>query len=56
MNHLNDDEPKTFDEVVTCLNARHWINAMNEEMQSLIINNAWTLIKLPTDCKTISCK
>ena len=56
MNRLNDDEPKTFDEAVSCPNARHWINAMNDEMQSLTINDTWTLVKLPRDCKTISCK
>ena len=42
MNHLNDNEPKTFDEAVSCPNARHWINAMNDEMESLtIIHGLW---------------
>ena len=56
VNNQNDDEPKTFDEAVSCPNARHWINVMNDEMESLTINNTWTLVTLPRNCKTISCK
>ena len=56
MNHLNNDESKTFDEAVSYPNARHWMNTMNDEMESLTINNTWTLVTLPINCKTISCK
>ena len=55
-NHLNDDEPKTFDEAMSCPNARHWINVMNDEMKSLTIIDTWTLAKLPRNCKVITCK
>ena len=37
INHLNDDELKTFAEAVSCPNARHWINAMKDEMESLSV-------------------
>ena len=56
MNHLNDDEPKIFDEAMSCPNAKHWINVINDEMKSLTINNTWTLVMLPRNCKIISCK
>ena len=56
MNYLNGDEPSTFDETMSCPNSRYWINSMNDEMKSLTINNTWTLVTLPRNCKTISCK
>ena len=56
MNHLNGDEPKTFDEAISYPNARHWINAMNDEMESIINKDTWILVKLPRGCKTIPCK
>ena len=29
---------------------------MNNEMEFLTINDTWTLVKLPRDCNTMSCK
>ena len=41
---------------MSCPNARHLINGMNDEMESLTINNTWTLVTILRNCKTISCK
>ncbi|KAL0423557.1 UNVERIFIED_CONTAM: Copia protein [Sesamum radiatum] len=50
------DEPATYEEAVTSLNANEWITAMKEEMSSMTKNSVWELVDLPTGCKTIGNK
>ncbi|KAK4384007.1 hypothetical protein Sango_2739000 [Sesamum angolense] len=50
------DEPATYEEAVTSLNANEWITAMKEEMSSMAKNSVWELVDLPTGCKTIGNK
>ena len=42
-------EPKTYDEAVSSTEAEHWTQAMQEEFQSLVENNTWTLVDKPED-------
>lgn len=51
-----DQEPTTFDEAINGSDARSWIEAMNEEMHSLNVNDTWSLAPLPKGCKPIASK
>ncbi|KAH9750881.1 Integrase catalytic domain-containing protein [Citrus sinensis] len=51
---LNDDEPRTYQEAITCKNKLEWKRAMDEEMASLMKNKTWELIEKPAKRKTIS--
>lgn len=46
-------EPSTFEEALSCANARSWI-AMNEYIESLKKNETWVLV--PKGCKPIASK
>jgi len=49
------EEPQNIDETLTCENSE-WECAMQEEYDSLMKNNTWTLVPLPADRKPVSCK
>lgn len=53
---FNDHEPSSFIEAINSPNAREWIDAMNEEMTSLMINETWTIVSLSKGEKAISSK
>lgn len=40
----NDQEPTTFEEAMSGSNSIQWIEAMNEEMHSLNVNDTWSLV------------
>jgi hypothetical protein len=48
--------PKTYHEAVTGPFAEQWIQAMDEEFDSLLTNGTWRLTSLPAGRKTIKCK
>lgn len=49
-------EPDTMEEALSGLNAKEWKNAMNNEYESLLQNNTWTLVTLPEGKRAIPCK
>ncbi|XP_073126397.1 uncharacterized protein [Henckelia pumila] len=49
-------EPDTYDEAMTSKQKNKWIEAMNEEMNSLEKNQTWTLVDRPKHQKTLGCK
>ncbi|KAH9706111.1 hypothetical protein KPL70_012113 [Citrus sinensis] len=53
---INDDEPKTCQEAITSKNRLEWKRAMDEEIESLMKNETWKLIKKPEKKKIVSCK
>ncbi|KAH9803501.1 hypothetical protein KPL71_001790 [Citrus sinensis] len=53
---INDDELKTYQEAITSKNSLEWKKAMDEEVESLIKNETWKLIKKPEKKKAVSCK
>ncbi|KAH9754460.1 hypothetical protein KPL71_015451 [Citrus sinensis] len=53
---INDDEPKTYQEAITSKNNLEWKKAMDEEVESLMKNETWKLIKKPEKKKAVSCK
>jgi hypothetical protein len=49
-------EPKTYAEAISGKDKLRWKEAMEEEIASLIKNDVYELVPLPTDRKIISCK
>jgi len=50
------EEPQNIEETLTCENSMEWECAMQEEYDSLMANNTWTLVPLPVGRKPISYK
>jgi hypothetical protein len=50
------EEPQNIEETLTCENSKEWESAMQEEYDSDMANNTWTLVPLPVDRKPDSCK
>ncbi|KAL4341418.1 hypothetical protein GQ457_08G034010 [Hibiscus cannabinus] len=46
-------EPTTYQEACKHL---HWVQAMQEEIQALELNNTWSLVPMPLDKVVIGCK
>jgi hypothetical protein len=49
-------EPQTFDAVLQSPVKDHWLQAMDDEYQSLISNNTFNVCSLPPGRKAIGCK
>jgi len=49
-------EPQNVEEALTCENSKEWKCAMQEEYDSLMTNNTWTLVPLLAGRKLVSCK
>ena len=49
-------EPKTYAEATRCKSADKWKQAMNEEIQSIQLNDTWKLVDLPKNKQAIGCK
>jgi hypothetical protein len=50
------EEPQNIEEALTCENSKEWECVMQEEYDSLMTNNTWTLVPLPSSRKPVSCK
>ena len=53
---LNEMEPINYKEAMTDKNSSKWIEAMQEEMESLLKNQTWILIDKPSNQKLVGCK
>lgn len=53
---LKDIEPNTFEEAVASVDRTKWMEAMKEELNSLVKNDTYDLVKLPKDMKAIECR
>ncbi|GJV11570.1 zinc finger, CCHC-type containing protein [Tanacetum coccineum] len=51
-----EDDPKTFDEVMKSQDVTFWKEAINDEMGFIMDNNTWVLADLPPGCKPLGCK
>jgi hypothetical protein len=54
--YLMDDTPKTLTEAYASLDAEHWKEAIQNEMESILINGTWEICDLPDGCKPVGCK
>jgi len=50
------EEPQIVEETLNGEDAKKWEMAMQEEYDSLLVNNTWYLVPLPKKRKPISCK
>ncbi|KAK8518050.1 hypothetical protein V6N12_033042 [Hibiscus sabdariffa] len=53
---VDQDEPKTYQEVVASPDSEKWLEAMRSEMDSMSENQVWTLVEPPEGIKPIGCK
>ena len=51
-----ESDPITYDEAVKSQDSAFWKEAINDEMDSIMGNNTWTLVDLPPGSKPIGCK
>lgn len=53
---MKDDEPTTYKEVLNSSELVKWLNAMRSEMDSIYVNQVWTLIDPSKEIKPIRYK
>jgi len=51
-----ENDPKTFDQAMSCKESNLWYDAMKDEMNSMQSNKVWNLVELPNGAKAIGCK
>ena len=51
-----ENDPKTFEEAMASRDSAFWKEVVNDEMDSILSNNTWVLVDLPTSSKPIGCK
>jgi len=51
-----DDDPKTFEGAMASRDLTFWKEAVNDEMDSILSNNTWVVMDLPTGSVPIGCK
>ena len=56
LNFLIEEEPKTYQEAITSIDATFWKEAIKSEIESLESNKTWELTDLPKGCRPISSK
>lgn len=54
--YLIGEDPKTYKEAITSLDASFWKEAVKCELDSILLNHTWELVELPKGCKPIKCK
>ena len=50
-----EDDPKSYEEAMASRDSAFWKEAVNDEMDSILSNNTWVLVDLPTSSKPIGC-
>uniref|UniRef100_A0A2N9HAC8 CCHC-type domain-containing protein n=1 Tax=Fagus sylvatica TaxID=28930 RepID=A0A2N9HAC8_FAGSY len=51
-----EEDPNTYSETMASRDAVFWREAINDEMDSILSNNTWVLVDLPSGSNTIGCK
>lgn len=54
--YLVENDPISFSEVTSVLDAKFWDKAIRIEIDSINKNNTWTLVDMPKGAKLIGCK
>lgn len=49
-------EPQSYEEAMAGPNKANWLAAMQDEFNSLMKNNVWTIVDRPSSCNIVSCK
>ena len=51
-----DSDPISFDQASNDPNSSMWMFAMQDELNSMSVNDVWNLVELPKGCRPIGCK
>jgi len=51
-----ENDPKTFNQAMSCKESNLWYDAMKDEMNFMQSNKVWNLVELPNVAKAIGCK
>ena len=51
-----EDDPISFSQGKQCVNSENWIDAIKDEMKSMVDNDVWDLVELLKGVKPIICK
>ena len=51
-----EGEPLMYSDAMASQDSSFWKEAINDEMDSIMGNNMWVLVDLPSSCKPIGCK
>lgn len=51
-----EDDPQTYKETMVSRDVAFWKEAVNDEIDSILYRNTWTIIDLPPSSKEIGCK
>jgi hypothetical protein len=54
--HIVDDDPTCYNEAIKSIDAPFWLEAINNELDSIMSNHTWELVELPPKTKPIGCK
>lgn len=52
----SSDDPILFSQTMSVESLKVWYDVMKDEMDSMVNNQVWDVVKLPKDVKAISCK
>ena len=52
----NDEDPITYMDAMQRPNSEKWLEAMKSEMESMKVNDVWTLVDPPEGVRPIGCK
>ena len=50
------DDPNTFDEAMSDIDSKKWLDTMKSEIDSMYLNQVWTLVDPPEGIVPIGCK
>ena len=53
---LENNEPVSYKAALACPNSKHWLGAMQSEMDSMSENQVWDLVDLPEKVRPLQCK
>jgi hypothetical protein len=53
---IDQDEPATYTEAMEGPEFEKWLEAMKPEIRSMYVNQVWTLVDIPNNCKAIENK
>ncbi|UYV80412.1 hypothetical protein LAZ67_19000134, partial [Cordylochernes scorpioides] len=54
--YVHDQEPLNYEDAIVGQNSKKWKLTMDDEFNSLMKNQTWTYVTLPSDRKAIACK
>ncbi|UYV82085.1 K02A2.6-like [Cordylochernes scorpioides] len=54
--YVHNQEPLNYEDAIVGQNSKKWKLAMDDEFKSLMKNQTWTYVTLPSDRKAIACK